>query len=199
MLAAASLAHAQPASAPAASSPAKKELVARLLALQQPALDNMSRNLAEQPARQMLASAEQVLQNRIAADKREAVGKQIQADVRKYLDEVVPILNAQAQKIAQSQIAPALDERFTEDELKQLVSFLESPVSKKYQAAMPELSAQMIQKLVTDARPAVDPKVQGLERSIASSLGIQPPSAAASGARPSAPSAPAPAASKATR
>ena len=165
-----------------ASTPAKKDLVQRLLVLQQPALDSMARNLAEQPARQMMASAEQVLQQKIAADKREGVASQIQGDVRKYMDESVPILGDRANKIAQAQIAPALEERFSEDELKQLVAFLESPVSKKYQTTMPELSTQLIQKLVADARPQIDPKVQALERNIAGALGVLPSPGAASAA-----------------
>ncbi|MDB5819241.1 MAG: hypothetical protein JWQ11_2881, partial [Rhizobacter sp.] len=74
----------------------------------------------------------------------------------------------------------ALEERFSEDELKQLVAFLESPVSKKYQTTMPELSTQLIQKLVADARPQIDPKVQTLERNIASALGVLPSPGAAS-------------------
>ena len=76
----------------AASSPAKKELVARVLTLQMPAIEGMARVLAEQPAAQMMQQANMVLQNRIAPEKREAMGKEIQADLKKYVDEAVPLV-----------------------------------------------------------------------------------------------------------
>ncbi|MDO9293872.1 MAG: hypothetical protein Q7U09_20030, partial [Hydrogenophaga sp.] len=42
------------AQAPAPSTPAKKELVTRLLKLQQPGIESLARTLAEQPAAEML-------------------------------------------------------------------------------------------------------------------------------------------------
>ena len=70
--------------APASASPAKKELVAKLLKLQQPAIETLSRNLAEQPAAQLLNQAGTFLQMRVPADKREAIAKDIGNDVKAY-------------------------------------------------------------------------------------------------------------------
>ena len=86
-------------------SPVKKELIAKVLNLQQPAIENMSRALAEQPAAQMMQQAAVVLQTRIAPEKREAVGKEIQADLKKYADEAVPLVRDRALKLAPSTIA----------------------------------------------------------------------------------------------
>ena len=57
------------AQAPAPSTPAKKELVTRLLKLQQPGVEAMSRALVEQPAADLLDGAAVALRSRIAADK----------------------------------------------------------------------------------------------------------------------------------
>ena len=119
---AAALAHAQSASAPApASAPAsaaKKELVQKLMALQQPGIDKLAANLVEQPAAQMMQAAARALQQQqIAPEKREATGKSIEADIRKFVDESVPIVRERAVKLAPSSIGAVMEEKFSEDEL----------------------------------------------------------------------------------
>ncbi|MDP1535089.1 MAG: hypothetical protein Q8L92_16055, partial [Rubrivivax sp.] len=133
MLLATALAAASLAQAQSTSSPAKKELVAKVLQIQQPGLEGMARAMIEQPALQLMQQASLALQQRVAADKREAVGREIQADVRKYVEETVPLARDQAIKLAPSTIGALLEERFTEDELRQLIVVLESPVNRKYQ------------------------------------------------------------------
>jgi hypothetical protein len=49
-------------------------------------------------------------------------------------------------------MAPVLDEKFSEDELKQLVAWLESPTAKKFNESAPVLLEAMQQKLVADTR-----------------------------------------------
>ena len=71
LLTGAALAHAQtsaPASAPAPlpTSPAKKELVQRLMVLQQPGIEAIARGLVEQPAAQMMQAAGRAIQQQVA-------------------------------------------------------------------------------------------------------------------------------------
>jgi len=138
------LAQAQTA-ASAPSSPAKKELVAKIVALQQPAIDNLARGIAERPAAQMMQAAGNVLQTKVPPEKREAIGKAIEADVKKYIDESTPILKERAAKIGPATVGPIIEERFSEDELKQLAAWLESPVNKKYQQVAPEMQQALVQ------------------------------------------------------
>jgi len=177
LLASAVLAHAQTPTAPAASaplpsSPAKKELVQKLLVLQQPGIESIARNMVEQPATRMFQAAGQALQQKVPAEKREAVGKSIEADIRKYVDESVPIVRERAIKLAPSTIGTMLEERFTEDELKQLVAWLESPVNKKYSQVGPEMQNGFMKKLVEESRPLVEPRLQALESKVRASLGV---------------------------
>jgi hypothetical protein len=185
LLASAAMAHAQTAASAAATSPAKKELVQRLLVLQQPGIEGMARNLVEQPALRMMQGAGQALQQ-VAPDKREAAGKAIEADIKKYVDDATPIVRDRAIKLAPSTIGAVLEEKFTEDELKQLIAWLESPVNKKYAQLGPEMQSSFTQKLVADARPMIEPRLQALDGKVRASLGV--PAAAAAPA-----SAPAPA------
>jgi cobalamin biosynthesis protein CobT len=69
-------------------------------------------------------------------------------------------------KMSQGAISTAIDEKFTEDELKQLVVMLDSPVLKKYQTVLPDLSKSLVEQVVADARPQVDPKLQAAQDAI---------------------------------
>lgn len=169
-----------PAKPATASSPAKKALVAKVLQLQQPGIEAMAKQLAEQPALQMMQQVGAALQ-RVPAERREAVAKEIQADARKYAEEATPIVRERAVKLAPATIGALLEERFTEDELKQVVALLESPINRKFQAMGPEMQRALGEKLVGETRASIEPKVKALEQSIVKRL---EPAGAASGAKP---------------
>ena len=166
-----------PMLASAEPSAAKKELIAKAIQLQQGGVEGIARSLVEQPALAMMQQAGQVLQTRIAPDKREALAKEIQADIRKYVEETTPLLRDKASKLAPAVMGPLLDEKFTEDELKQLVGWLESPVVRRYQQLSPEIQKGLSEKLVAETRAQVEPKLQALDRSVSGRLGLPPPPA----------------------
>jgi len=166
--------------APAQAEPsaAKKELIGKVITLQQGGIEGIARSLVEQPAMALMQQAGLILQSRVAPEKRDAIAKDIQADVRKYVDEATPIVRDRAQKAAPAVMGALLDEKFSEDELRQLVSWLESPVVRRYQQLTPDIQKNLSEKLVADTRAAVEPKLQALDRSISTRLGVQPPAAA---------------------
>jgi hypothetical protein len=162
----------------AQSTPAKKALVVRILKVQQPGIEGLSRAMAERPAVDLVERAGAALPDRVAPDKREAVSAEIQADVKKYLDEVVPLVTSRAVKLAPTTVGPFLEEKFTEDELKQIAAFLESPAVNKYQQLRGDMQKVLMEKLLADTRGAVEPKVVALEQSVSKRLGILVPTAA---------------------
>jgi len=177
------------------ASPAKKDLVQKVLTLQQPGIEGIGNALANQTATQVLQVAGQAM-SRVAPEKREALGAELQAEVRKFYEDIAPVLRASAMKNAPSTIGAALEEKFSEDELKVLLSWLESPVSKKYQQVSAELQQALGQKLVAETRPQIEPKLKALEGVMGSKLraAVGEPAGAASGAaRPAAPRASGPA------
>jgi hypothetical protein len=162
---------------PAASAPvsaAKKELVARVLKLQQPGIETMGRSLAEQPAQQVMTQARAALQ-RVPAEKRDALAKEIEGDIRKYVDEAVPIVRDRAVQLAPSTLGPLLEQRFTEDELRQIIAMLESPVNAKYQAMAGEMQRTLGEKLIAETRSAVEPKAQAMQKSVGNRLNAAVP------------------------
>ncbi|MGZ5158818.1 MAG: DUF2059 domain-containing protein [Caldimonas sp.] len=174
-----------------AQSATKKELVQKVLQLQQTEIENVARSVVERPAAQMMQEAGLAMQRQVPPDKREAMGKAIEAEVKKYVDEAYPLARERALRVAPSTIGAALEEKLTEDDLKQIVAWLESPVNKKYQQLGPEMRNAFIQKLLAEARPVVDPKVQALDGRIRVILGVPPATPPASAAAPARPAAPA--------
>ncbi len=160
----------------------KKDLVAKIMQLQQPGLEGLARQLVEQPALLMMQQVGGALQ-RMPAERREALAADIQADARKYVDEAFPLVRDKALKVAPLVIAPALEERFSEDELKQIIATLESPVLKRFQGTMAELQRPLTEKMVADSRSQIEPKVLALQEATAKRLGVSPPNSAASAAR----------------
>ena len=175
LLAAASAVHAQgPAPAAAASAPvsaAKKALVAKVLQLQQPGIEAMARAMVEQPAAQLMQQVSMVLRSRVPPDQREAMAKDIQADLKKYVDETTPGVRERAVKLAPSTIGAVLEQKLTEDELKQVIAILESPANRKFQALGGDMQRAITEKLVAESRSDVQPKIQAMEQSIAKRLG----------------------------
>ncbi len=177
---------AAPASTAAqASSPAKKELIAKLLVLQQPGIEMLTRNILQQPLAGLMQSAGGALQQ-VPADKREAVGKAIEADLKKFFDDNAPMMKERAIKLSPTTIGVVLDERFSEDELKQVLAWLESPVSKKFGQVNGELQKVLTEKLMADVGGTLDTRFKTLQQGVAKQLGVTAPKAAAPAAAASA-------------
>ena len=173
------------ATAGAQAAPAKKELVQRLMTLQQPGVEALARTIAERPAQQLWQAALQAIQTKVPADKREAAAKQVQADLTKFVNEATPIIRDRAVKLMPTTIGPVLEQEMTEDELKQVIAWLESPVSKKFSDLQPDMTNALIKALLPDAAPVSDPKLKQLEQQVAKTLGIPlQPAPGASAAAP---------------
>ena len=169
----------------AQSTPAKKDLVAKILKIQQPGIEAMARDLAKQPATELMAGAAEFLQTQVPADKRDALAKGLQQDADKYMNETYPIVRERALKLAPTTVVALLEEKFTEEELKQAVLMMESPVYIKFQSLGGEMQRVLVAKLVPDLKPQVEPKLRALDEAFAKRLGVQP-AAAGGGAAPAA-------------
>ncbi len=163
LMASAALAHAQP-------SASKKELIAKLIELHKPAIENMSRQIAERPVMQLLQQAGGAVRHEVPADKRDATVKALQDEAKSFVDDAVPIVTERAMKIAPQALGAVFEQKFTEDELKQIIAWLQSPVNKKYQSIGPELMQTMTQKVIADASPALDPKLKSLQIKMSETL-----------------------------
>ncbi|MEY4764167.1 MAG: hypothetical protein RI907_840 [Pseudomonadota bacterium] len=144
----------------------KKDLIQKAVAAQQASFDDLARALTEGPARQMGMFSRQVITQAVPADKQQDTFKQIDAELKKYVDGALPLAKASANKAGKAALADMLDKQFNENELKELVGILESSVLKKYQGLMPELTGTLEEKIGADARPALTPKIQAAEANV---------------------------------
>lgn len=193
-----SLAAAQTTPAAAASAPvsaAKKELVQRLLRLQQSDIEGFARSVVENPAAQMMREAGLALQSQtsVPAEKRQAAAHAIESEVKKYIEDAYPIVRERALKLAPSTIGAVFETKMSEDELKLLLNWLESPTAKKYQQLGAEMRSNFSQKLVGEMPGVLNPKLKALDGRIRTILGVGPAGA------PAEPAAPAPAARPASK
>ena len=161
------------------ASAAKKELVQKVMQQQQGGFEALARALTEQPMAQMSAQLRPLLQTRIPAEQREAVGKDIQAEFNKYADEVGPIIRDRMLKSAPAIVGPILEEKLSEDELRQVVQALESPGFRKFVSLEPEMQRQITEKLVADLQGQITPKLKTLEQAIGKRLNLPAPAGAA--------------------
>ena len=182
-------ANAQSTPAAAAPSAAKKELITRLLKLQRPGIEAMSRDMAQEPALLMLERAAAVVQSRVPQDKQEATIKGLQADAKKYLDTTIPMVRDRALALAPDTVGPVLDQKLSEDELKKVIAILESPEYAKFQQMSGDMQQALQSKLVADTQNSVAEKLKTLESDLTTRLNAvvaQAPAPTAASAKPAA-------------
>jgi uncharacterized protein len=181
---------------PAAQAQSKKELAAKVAQLQQPAVEALAREIGRDTLQRVGSAAGQLVGN-LPADKREAVGKQIEADVKAFYAETEARLRESTTKVATPALASYLEEKFSEDELKQLAAWLDSSVAKKYQQLGGDMQAMLARTLIEDTKPQIEPKLKALEETLKKRfVAAAPPASTAS--KPAA-SASAPASKPATK
>ncbi len=153
-------------------SPTKKALIDKLVQRQQQqAAEQLAHNVLQQPLGQLLQGAGAALQ-RVPADKREATAKAMQTEVKKFADDNSAYLKDKFIKVMPTTTAALLDERFNEDELRQIVAWTESPVSQKFGHISLELQQVLIQKVMPEAAPTLDGRFKALQASLAKQLGL---------------------------
>jgi uncharacterized protein len=158
----------------AQSTPAKKDLAAKIVQAQQPGIEQLARQIVEQPAIQMLQAAGRAVQQRVPAEQREAMARDLQADVRKFVDDTVPLVRQKAAALAPQTIAPLLEEKLTEAELREVLGVFNSAAWKKFNTLAPDMQKALGEKLVAEVKPEVEGRLKALDATLARRLGIQP-------------------------
>ena len=124
------------------------------------------------------------------AAKQDAAIKTLDAELKKYEADATQIITAQATKSKGDALVSAYAERFSEDELKQLVALMEAPIFKKYQSIAPELGNAYVKSIVDGARDRITQRSKAFDATAEKITGSAP-SGAPAGGPTSAPAAPA--------
>lgn len=162
------------ATAPAASD-AKRALAVRMVALQKGAPD------MERTAFQLTNSAVQPLVekwgpklDKVPAARQEKAREQLDGELNKLASGVRKLIEPQMPKSADAVLLQAYLDRFTEEELRFLVSTFESPTFRKYQSAAPELGNVWIKDVIESTRDDVLKLANAFEEAAAKILGEKP-------------------------
>ena len=139
----------------------KRDWATRVVALQQgPELQRLVTQLADSATQEILQSWAPKLQKNVPQARQEQAREQLNAALRTYYDDISKIINSRVVQVSSGALIPAYMERFSLDELKQIATFFESPVIKKYQAAAPELGNVFVKELVDATRNDVTARVR---------------------------------------
>ena len=150
--------------APGVISPEKQKLINRILELWP--VENVGLIMLTKPLEESLRQSKSLLQGRVSAETQEATMKEINQDVANFLKDVQPVVLASAKKLIPTTVTPIFAEKFTEEELRQIIAFLESPVKSKFEAVTPEIQAALGQKIAADNGATINPKMTELTKQI---------------------------------
>jgi len=149
----------------------KAAMIKQFIELQRPGVESLARGLVEQSSAPIAQAGSQYLQTQVPAEKREAAAKAADVELKKYFDEAYPIVRDKAVQLAPSALAPIMEQNFSEEEMRQLLAWISSPLSKKYQEINPKLQTALTEKLVAETRATIEPKMVALDASVAKALG----------------------------
>jgi hypothetical protein len=135
-------------------------------------VETIGQSMLQEPVAEAVQQARAMLASRAPAKKRDAAMRDIAEEAKKFLNETTPLVNGAAQKYANEMAAPMLVERFSEDELKQIIAILESPVKRKFEAMLPDMQKVIGEKVAADTRAAIDPKLRDMSERINARLRV---------------------------
>lgn len=149
----------------------KSALVKQFVDLQKPGVEALARGLVEQSSDPIAAAGSEYLRTQVPENKRDAAGKAADAELKKYFDENYPVVRDKALQVAPGALGPVLEQTFSEEELRQLIAWISSPLSKKYQDSTQAMQKALMEKVVADTRTTIQPKLEALNVSVAKALG----------------------------
>jgi uncharacterized protein len=181
-------------SAFAQGSDEKRALAERIVKAQQGSeVERMASGLAQRSAGRVAQDAATVLERQVPQANREAAGKQMNDALEAYIKDAAGIIKAKTPAALSQTVVPLYMEKFSLEELKQMATFFESDVSKKYQQVTPELGQAMMQGIIKETEGQINPKLSGLSKKLEDILvknGAKKADKPATGSKPSAPGAP---------
>lgn len=154
---------------------AKLEWATKAVALQQgPELERLVGQLADSATQDILQNWGPKLQSDVPQAKMEQAKEGLNTELKKYFDDVSKTINSKVSKVSNGALIPAYMERFTLDELKQLVAFFESPAIKKYQSAALELGSLFVKQLIEETSTDVTARTRQFDDAARTIIGAGP-------------------------
>lgn len=155
----------------------KRELAVKLAALQ---LKNDGGALTEQlvgsAAGPMIQGWSQRLNESVPPARQQEVRDKLDVELKKFVESTRKTVDGQVSKSAESSLVPVYMEKFSEEELRTIVTYLESPVSAKFMTVAGDATNAWAKKVVDSTKSSVETAAKNFDTTAAKIIGA--PSAA---------------------
>ncbi|TXK26255.1 DUF2059 domain-containing protein [Ottowia sp. GY511] len=163
-----------------AQNDSKRALAVKLAQMQQKADgEAMIEQLTGTAVQPLLAGWSQRLDETVPPARQKEVRDKLDVELKKFADSTHKAVEAQTAKAAEAALVPIFMEKLTEDELKTIVAYMESPVSAKFQALGPDATNAWAKRIIDATKPQVESGAKTFEaaanRIVSSSGGSSAP------------------------
>jgi uncharacterized protein len=152
------------AQATPAVSPEKLALAKRVAAKMP--MENVGLGMLQKPVMEAVRQARAVIEGRVPAEKQKAAMEDVANEANHFLEAESPLVKASTRSVVDNSVVPLLAQRFSEDELKQLITILESPVKAKFEAMAPEIEKTLGEGVAKANQAQINPKLTELQNKI---------------------------------
>ncbi len=140
-----------------AQNDAKRALAVKLAQIQAKADSAaLASQLTDTAVGPVLANWSQRLDESVPPAKQKEVREKLDVELKKYAESTYKTVEAQTAKSAETALVPIFMEKLSEDELKTIIAYLESPVSNKFQALGAEATNAWAKRVVDATKGSVE-------------------------------------------
>ena len=146
-----------PAGNALADEASKRALAVKLAQIQQKNdRQAITDQLTASAAQPIIIHWSQELEKSVPAARQQEVRTKLDAELKKFTDKTEKNVGAQVASAAESALVPIFMEKLSEDELKTIVTYLESPASTKFQNLGVEAGNAWAKKIIDATKSAVE-------------------------------------------
>ena len=145
-----------PLGAAAQNSDNKRALAVKLAQIQQKNDgDAMAEQLTASAVQPLIADSSQKLDESVPPAKQKDVRDKLDQELKKFSESTFKTIQGQTSKGAEAALVPIFMEKLSEDELKTIIAYLESPAAAKFQSLGPDATNAWAKKVIDATRPSV--------------------------------------------
>ena len=166
---------------------AKKALATKLAQMQAKSDGaSMANQLTADAVQLPLATWSQRLDESVPPARQKDVRDKLDVELKKFADNTHKAIEAQVSKAAESALVPLFMDKLSEDEMKTVIAYMESPAAVKFQSLSADAGNAWAQKVIDATRPTVEANVKSFDAAATKIVGAPatpPATGAASGSK----------------
>lgn len=149
-----------------AQNDAKRALATKLAQIQLKADGAaMAEQLTASAVQPVIAGWSQRLDETVPPAKQKEVRDKLDVELKKFAETTHKTVEGHVGKTAEAAMVPIFMEKLSEDELKTIIAYLESPVSAKFQSLGPDATNAWAKRIIDATKPAVESGVKTFDAS----------------------------------